>query len=489
MRQWLKENGPVDNEDLERHDKWLCMMWPRLHLLRELLSEDGAIFVSIDDHEQHHLRAIMDEIFGAENFVINVAVVSNLAGSSDQFGFAGAHEHCLVYAKYRAQTVLGRFPLDEDKIAEWDQDEKGYYKPELLQRSSLTFSASLHYPIFVDDNGNIVVTDEDSYPTRSVEYTAVYPVTRNGKGIWRWSKRRIRDNPDDVFARFRNDGTIAIYSKQRPQLGDLPTEKPKSVFYKTEYSSRAGGQTIATVFFDRPQGFRYPKAVGLVIDILRITTGPDDIVLDSFAGSGTTAHAVLALNKEDGGNRKFILIECEDYADTITAERVRRVIKGVPSARDKSLREGLGGSFTYCALGEPISVESMLRGDSLPSYDSLASYLLHCATGISADAGSVLDFRRRGNDAVESDGFFYESDRVRYHLLYEPDIEWLRGDKGALNHARAKAISESARAMGKSAVVFAPMRYLSQSDLTAMGITFCQLPYELTASRAQALEG
>ena len=100
--------------------------------------------------------------------------------------------------------------------------------------------------------------------------------------------------------------------------------------------------------------------------------GPNDIILDSFAGSGTTAHAVLALNKEDGGNRKFILIECEDYADTITAERVRRVINGVPDASNTSLREGLGGSFTYCTLGEPIEVEAMLTGEGLPEFSALA---------------------------------------------------------------------------------------------------------------------
>ena len=116
LKEWLKEQSPVDGEDLERHDKWLCMMWPRLHLLKELLADDGVIFVSIDDNEQHHLRMLMDEIFGDSNFISNVAVVSNLAGSSDQFGFAGAHEHCLVYAKTRDEVNLGRFPVKGDAL-------------------------------------------------------------------------------------------------------------------------------------------------------------------------------------------------------------------------------------------------------------------------------------------------------------------------------------------------------------------------------------
>ena len=110
------------------------------------------------------------------------------------------------------------------------------------------------------------------------------------------------------------------------------------------------------------------------------------LYLDSFAGSGTTAHATLALNKQDGGNRSFILVECEDYADTITAERVRRVINGVPEAKGEALREGLGGSFTYCTLGEPIAAERMLSGETLPNYPDLAAHLLYTAKGITASA-------------------------------------------------------------------------------------------------------
>ena len=258
--------------------------------------------------------------------------------------------------------------MDEQGLAAWRQDERGYYKPELLRRGALTYSASLDYPIFVARDGRLEVTDDDRMPATGGPFTAVYPEMGNGNGIWRWSKRRIRENPSDVFAERRKDGSIAIYSKQRPLLGSYPSEKPKSVFYKSEYSSRAGGLSLAEVLPEVGRSFPYPKAVALISDLLRIgAPGPEDIVLDSFAGSGTTAQAVLALNKEDGGNRRFILVECEDYADTITAERVRRVINGVPGARDKALREGLGGSFTYCALGDPLPVS--------PASDDLTSTL------------------------------------------------------------------------------------------------------------------
>ena len=211
--------------------------------------------------------------------------------------------------------------------------------------------------------------------------------------------------------------------------------------------------------------------MSLVSHILQMAAGPDDIVLDSFAGSGTTAHAVLALNKEDGGNRKFILVECEDYADSITAERVRRVSKGVPDARDAALREGLGGSFTYCTLGEPIDVETMLTGEHLPEYTALAAYLLHTATGVSA--GSVALAPQ--ND----DGLFYGDDRADYYLLYRPDLAWLQSNEGMLNVERARRIGYVAREGGKRAIVFGPGKYIGQRDLSAMGITFCQLPYEM----------
>ena len=471
MRQWLAKNSPVDGEDLERHDKWLCMMHARLQLLKELLADDGVIFISIDDNEQHHLRLLMDEIFGSDSFLITISVIANLAGSSDQFGFAGAHEYCLVYAKDRDLVQLGRFPLDEDALAGWSQDAIGYYKLELLQRGSLTFSESLHYPIFVNEDDVIAVTDDDEAPSTGGPYEAIYPFVRNGKAIWRWSKARITASPEDVLAQRRADGSIAIYSKQRPRLGDLPSVKPKSVFYKPTYGSRAGGQNLSEIISasESEDDFPYPKAVDLIKDLLQIgTPAKDGIILDSFAGSGTTGHATLALNADDGGSRRFILVECKDYADTLTAERVRRVIEGVPGAKDAKLREGLGGSFTYCTLGEPLDFETMLRGDSLPAYAELAVYLLYTATGISVD-WTALEPR--------VDGWFFGDENTDYYLFYEPDIAWLQSNEAVFTEDRAKQIR--AANPGRGAVVFAAGKFIGQRELSGMNITFCQLPYEL----------
>ena len=215
-----------------------------------------------------------------------------------------------------------------------------------------------------------------------------------------------------------------------------------------------------------------PKRMSLVQRVIDYATTSDEgaIVIDSFAGSGTTAHAVLALNKEDGGNRKFILVECEEYADTLTAERVRRVIKGVPDARDQALREGLGGSFTYCTLGDPIELEGMLTGDALPEYSELAAYLLHTASGLSA-SGDL--------QAQNEDGLFYNSNTHDYYLLYGPSADYLSTNEAMLKEERAKRISAASRGNGKKAIVFGAGKYMGQRELTAMGITFCQIPYEI----------
>ena len=217
--------------------------------------------------------------------------------------------------------------------------------------------------------------------------------------------------------------------------------------------------------------FNNPKPTRLIERVVCLACGPGDIVLDSFAGSGTTAHAILALNKEDGGNRKFILVECEDYADTITAERVRRVINGVPGARNASLREGLDGSFTYCTLGDPIDMEKMLTGEALPEYPALAAYLLHISDGISAGQ-AVLERQ-------DDDGLFYRDDKTAYYLLYEPNIAWLESNESMLDEHRARRIRDANRPEGRKAIVFGAGKYMGQRFLTDLGITFCQLPYEM----------
>ena len=483
MREWLERNGAVDGEDLERHDKWLCMMWPRLRLLKELLAEDGAIFVSIDDNELHHLRMTMNEIFGEENFI--GTFVWEGTGKNDARFVSVGHDYILCYARtmeslttndnrWRAlkegideihaevERIRSEYPDDfpraSDELKDWfaslDKRHKSW--------------AHRHYD-WIDANG-VYFAGDISWPGGGgPEYEVLHPET--GKPVkvpasgWRFPKQ-------ETMAQAIADGRVHF----GPDESRVPNLK--------RYLHETDGQVLASVFYrDRRaahknlarilpgNSFEYPKDERIIGRILEIATSGDDIVLDSFAGSGSTAHAVLALNKEDGGNRRFILVECEDYADEIAAERTRRAIAGVPKARDKALREGLGGSFAYCTLGPAIELEAMLAGEALPSWPVLAAYLLHTAAGVSVGRSELAP-----PDGVAP---FHFHDATDYYLFYQPDIDVLRGDELILNAARAERVQAASGKNDRKAVVFAPGKYMSQDDLTDMGIVFCQLPWEL----------
>ena len=447
MKEWIKANSPVDGEDLERHDKWLCMMWPRLHLLKDLLTNDGVISVSIDDNEQHHLRLMMDEIFGAENFVANITWRKKAGGGQDSEYLAREHDYILCYRKSESFSMNIRTVNVSESAFKKTKNKRRCKFTKLEKWGSGALKAdrpTLFYPI-TDPDGN------DFYPQAPSGEQGrwrTHPTNLDDAHI-HWEKRKGRWTPLEVTYFDEVSGTKPV--------------KDRTIFYDV------GTTTDATreqkIIFGRKM-VENSKPVDLIRRILELCSTKDDIILDSFAGTGTTAHAVLALNSEDGGNRKFILVECEDYADTITAERVRRVIKGVPDASEQLLQRELDDSFTYCTLGDPIDVERMLTGESLPKYSELASYLLHTGSGVSTD---------RELKAQNDDGLFYSNSDTNYYLLYQPDIEWLRSNKAILNEQQALRISN----VGRKAVVFAVDKYMSQRFLTSMGITFCQIPYEL----------
>lgn len=234
--------------------------------------------------------------------------------------------------------------------------------------------------------------------------------------------------------------------------------------YQTTGTTDDGGMTLKEIFGKAV--FDNPKPITLVQRILKLCTKPNssDAILDSFAGSGTTAHAVLAQNKEDGGNRRFILVECEDYADKITAERVRRVIKGVKGAKDDALRVGLGGCFSYFDLGKPIEMESILSGKSLPTFEELARYVFYTATGD--------EFNEKKID--EKRFFVGESKQFEVFLFYKPDLDFLKNT--ALTLDRAKALGKY---KGKTRLVFAPTKYMDQEMQDEYRIAFAQLPFEI----------
>jgi DNA modification methylase len=409
--------------------------------------------VSIDDNEQHHLRMMMDEIFGDRNFTATVIWQKIFSPKNTAKHFSQDHDFILAYARDITQWDPNHLERSEQAISRYrntDNDPRGAW-------SSSDLTARNYY-------------SQGTYEVTSPSGTTFKPSVGN---YFRVSPEKFSELDKDDRIWWGQDGN------NMPRLKRYLSEVregvvPQTLWFHTDVGHTQGAkqELVSLLKFERSEDvFNTVKPASLIKRILQIATDEDSIILDSFAGSGTTAHAVLALNKEDGGNRKFLLVECEDYADSITAERVRRVINGVPNARDASLREGLGGSFTYCTLGDPIDTEGMLTGEALPDYPALAAYLLHTTTGISAGAGSLT--------LQNDDGLFYLGDKTNYYLLYEPNLEYLESDKGILNEERAKRIHDAIQPDGRKAVVFGPGKYIGQRDLAGMGITFCQIPYEM----------
>nr|MBS9780724.1 site-specific DNA-methyltransferase [Moraxellaceae bacterium] len=292
------------------HSAWLTFMYPRLYIARTLLQQDGVIFISIDDNEVAQLRLLCDEVFGEENFVAELPTIMNLKGNNDEFGFAGTHEYTLVYCKNKNKMVFNNFILNKEESEEWLEDEIGFFKKGANLKATGADGArekrpNLFYPIYVNQHLNISLKKLDGY-------VEVLPITDGQEMRWRWSKETFLKNLNDVIVSETKNG-FSFYKKQRPELGDLPSKKPKSTFYKPQYSSGNGTAQIKNLFSKKL--FTNPKPKDLIKDLITIGANKNDLILDFFAGSGTTADAVMQLNAEDGGNRQFILVQLPEPID------------------------------------------------------------------------------------------------------------------------------------------------------------------------------
>ena len=338
------------------HSAWLTFMYPRLYIARELLREDGVIFISIDDNEDKQLGLLCDEVFGQANFVAKLPTIMNLKGNHDNFGFSDTHEYIYVYAKNKDICHLGQFDIDESEVEkEWDEDEYGLFKrADTLKRTGQDASRKSRpkgwFPVFINSENKVYATDDDK-PLHEDDYV-LYPVSPTGEELsWSWGKRKINDEHYNLIVIDIKDGKN-IYKKQRPALGDLPTKKPKSIWYKPEYSTSTATTELKNLLGDKL--FEGPKPVPLISDLIKIGTEKDSLVLDFFAGSGTTAEAVAYLNNKDSGCRNFICIQKdEDINKTknaysigyrsifeITKKRIQEVFNKIPAASDNTSNVG-----------------------------------------------------------------------------------------------------------------------------------------------------
>ena len=333
IKKWLDKVVGKEGEDLSRHDKWLCMMYPRLKLLHRLLADDGLIFVSIDDNEMHYLRCLMDDIFARQNFLANI-VWQKRTSPDSRLNLGPAHDHIFVYSK---NLVLAKPRLN--KVALSTQRTKDFKNPDKDPRG-LWASADLTGQI-----GN--ATEDQFFEITTPSGRKILP-PRNR--CWALAERTFLQLVEDNRIWFGQKGN------SRPRQKKFLSESEGSNVWTWWPNEEVGHNQEATKEIISITGheisFETPKPSRLIERIIQVATKPDDIILDSFAGSGTTAHAVLKLNAQDGGNRRFILIEMMDYAETLTAERVRRVMAGY--GEGSKAVAGLGGSFSFQSLGEPL---------------------------------------------------------------------------------------------------------------------------------------
>lgn len=429
MQEWLEK--VVDREDLTRHDKWLCMMTPRLKLLRELLSEDGVIFISIDDNEVHRLRLLMDEIFGDENFISQFVWKSRQnVDSRTLTGVSNDHEYILVYSKVTGSILRGR-EIDKSKYKNPDNDPLGPWMSSAL----------------------------DGVATKEQRPNLHYTVTNSETG------RKYNPNPDNGW-RFQKSTMDKLIQNRRIIWPKNHDSRPRFKRYLNELKNEyTGFSTVIDSIFTlegtrelrkvmETETIKFPKPSRLIKLLVQqvIPDGMGGIILDSFAGSGTTAQAALELNKEDGGNRKFILVEMEDYADSITAERVRRVIKS-----------GTPGTFSYFDLGGPLELSEILSGKNLPTYLDLARYIFFTATG-----EQIIEKKIN-----EKSGFIGETANVSIYLLYKPDLDYLKKTALTLDYVNKLPPSSIFK------LVFAPVNFVDQDNLDAAKVGFAQLPFEI----------
>lgn len=399
IKNWLGEVVGDEGEDLSRHDKWLCMMYPRLKLLQKLLSPYGRIFISIDENELYNLKKICDEIFGPNCFVGQYMWYKSATPPNLSYKIKRNLEYVLCYEKEKNS-------LKFSGVQKNSASDDPFTKPQNSYKI-LTFPVgSIHY------KGN------DGTIKAGIYGTAKFPnkllddlVIENGvntnavrfENRFIWVQETLEEN-------IRNNTRINL-SKQLVlsyKRANYDAEVPPNLIDDTvgvSTTEEAGKEQIA-IFGKKV--FDYPKDKSLIEYLIQFVDKNDAIILDSFAGSGTTAHAVLDLNKQDGGNRKFVLVEMMDYADTITAERVKRVIDGYGEGNKAVAR--LGGDFSYYELGEPLFKEDKNLNEEVGE-DEIRKYVYYMETKLPLEVGADDNryYMGKANDTAYY--FYYEKDK------------------------------------------------------------------------------
>lgn len=386
------------------HSNWLNMFYARVKLAKNLLSDDGIVFLSIDDNELQNAIKVFEEVFGADQYIACLPTIMNLKGNNDQFAFAGTHEYTLVFAKNKTLLKVGEFILDEEELEEWENDEIGQYKRGANLKATGTNGPrerrpNLFFPLYITEKDEVCVEKPNS------KHIVVLPITDGIEMSWRWSKEKFRQSQKDVIIS-RNENTISLYKKQRPEIGELPSKKPKTLFYKPEYSSGNGTAEIKELFgaklFDVP-----PKPPKLIEDIIQIGCPEGGIVLDFFAGSGTTGQAVMSVAKKTGKKLKYILIQLDEKVPEQSLAR-KYEFKTISEITKQRLR---------------LAGKKMLTGESHTEWDKDIGFRV-----LKVDTSNMEDVYYAPDEVTQDDLVIHtdniKSGRTSEDLLFQVLVDW-----------------------------------------------------------------
>ncbi|CAN1533185.1 DNA methylase N-4/N-6 [Spirosomataceae bacterium] len=430
---WLGDVVGKEGEDLSRHDKWLCMMYPRLKLLNKLLSNLGVIFVSIDDIEINYLKLICDEIFGKNKYLSTLIWKSRQNKDNRNISRISVdHEYILCYG-----NTLKGVERDKTQFSNPDNDLRGpWVSANMVGLADIKARPNLHYDLINEHTG------------------VNYGCPKMG---WRYERNTMNK----------------LISEDRILWPKLASGRPRKKQFLNEFKedvtgfssiigndifTRDGTNVLKEIFNEKT--FDFPKPIELLEELILQSSDENSIILDSFAGSGTTAHAVLNLNKEDGGNRKFILVEMEDYADTITAERVKRVIKGYGEGNNATI--GTGGSFDYFTLGQPLFVgngQEFLNEDIPES--KMREYIWYSET-----RSTYLEI----DNSADAQGFLGQHQNTAYYFVYQKN-ELTTLDLPYLASIKTKA---------EQYVIYADNCLLSKDFMAKHNIIFKKIPRDIS---------
>ena len=469
IKDWIGKE--VSKDDLTRHDKWLCMMVPRLKLLFQLLSESGVIFISIDDNELSNLISFCNEIFGEENLIGILPRITKKAGKTSD-NISKNTDYIVIYKRV-GNLEFEKIEIDDEGYIHSDEyeEERGKYKlSQTLDYSSIQYSASLDYEIELEG--------EIFRPGNSTKEEMEERIIRNPKSdwCWRWSKPLFEfglekgfivikesRNGKRIYTKTYSNATIENTSSgYQIKLIERKKNATTLEFIDNQYSNDNSRKEIEKIFGYK--AFDYSKPSVLIKKIMELASDKNSIILDSYAGSGSTMHAVMQLNKEDGGNRKCIMVQMPENSKAepdknickdITRERVKRAI-------DKF---NLDSGFKYYRLGIPLDAETMLAGQ-LPTYKQFAKYVYYLCTGENLEAEDKIN---------EADFYVGEYGKQAIYLVYKQDYETLT--RMALNLTFAEKIKE--QQPDKKRIVYAPSCFLDEEYLTDNQIEYVGIPYNL----------